>query len=267
MNEQLKIQQLLMQKFEAYKARNSSFSMRAFAARLGMQPSATNEILKGQRRVSRKLAEKIADQLNLDPSERTDLLKDFPLKLKRNTQARKARTHELEVLKLNSDQFELISDWIHFAVLSLVRVKDFRSDISWIAQRLGVSEVEIRKAILRLQHLKLINIDEKGVMTRTPQPIRTTDDIKDLSLQRMHLNDMEMAKNKIQDVSVDMRDFTNYTFPANPKSIKRAKEILRQAQDDLEELMNEEAEEVYRVCMYLFPLTQLEENNLKGNIL
>ena len=260
MNEQIKIQQLLQRKFLELKTKNPSFSLRALAAKLEMQPSATNEILKGQRRVSRKIAEKIADKLMLDPSERTDLLQDFPLVLKRNTQDRKSRDKDLEVLKLNSDQFELISDWIHFAILSLIRTKAFKSEISWMANRLGVTELEIRKSILRLQSLNLVHIDEKGLMTRTPQPIRTTDDVKDLSLQRMHMNDMEMAKKKIQDVRVDQRDFTNYTFPANPKSLARAKEIIRKAQDDLEDLMNdEEANDVYRVCMYLFPLTKLDE--------
>ncbi len=260
MNEQLRVQQLLQRKFLEIKAKNPSFSMRALATRLGMQPAATNEILKGERRVSRKIAEQIADRLMLDPSERSDLLHDFPLKLKRNTQTQKVRKEELEVLKLNSNQFELISEWIHFAILSLIRVKGFQSEISWIANRLGVADLDARKAILRLQHLNLIRIDEKGNMTRTSQAVRSTDDIRDLSLQRMHLNDMEMAKSKLVEVNVDKRDFTNYTFPANPETLKRAKEIIRQAQDDLENLMNDdEAKEVYRVCMYLFPLTNLEQ--------
>jgi len=257
MNEQIRVQQLLQRKFLDMKSKNPSFSIRALASKLEMQPAATNEILKGQRRVSRKIAEKIADKLLLDPSERTDLLKDFPLVLKRKTKGESAREKDLEVLRLNSDQFELISDWIHFAILSLIRLKDFKSEVSWMANRLGVAEIEVRKGLLRLQSLNLIHIGETGVMTRTPNPVRTTDDVKDLSLQRMHINDMEIAKKKIQEVKLDQRDFTNYTFPANPKSIARAKEIIRQAQDDLEDLMNDEdASDVYRVCMYLFPLTR-----------
>ena len=260
MNEQLKLQQLLTKKFLEMKSKNKNFSVRALASKLQMQPGATNEILKGQRRVSRKIAEKIADRLMLDPSERAELLKDFPNSLRRNTEVRKTRTSELEALKLNSDQFTLISDWTHFAILSLIRVKNFRCDISWIADRLVISEVEVRKALLRLQSLKLITIAEGGLITRTNHPIRTTDDIKDLSIQRMHINDMEMAKDKIQKVDVRQRDFTNFTFPANPESLNRAKEIIRRAQDELEELMNDEnANEVYRVCMYLFPLTKIEE--------
>ncbi|MGE3610916.1 MAG: TIGR02147 family protein [Bacteriovoracaceae bacterium] len=261
MNEQVKVQQMLQKKFLEIRSKNPDFSIRALANKLQMQPSATNEILKGQRRVSRKVAEKIADNLQLDPSERVDLLKDFPLKLKRNSKKQKSQDSDLLALKLNSEQFSLISEWTHFAILSLMRLKDFKSDISWIAERLGISDVAARKAIIRLQHLNLIRIEENGVMTRTPHPVRTTDDVRDLSLQQMHLNDMEIAKEKMKEISLDQRDFTNFTFPANPQKMKLAKEILRKAQDDLEELMcDEEASEVYRACMYLFPLTKFNND-------
>jgi len=71
-----------------------------------------------------------------------------------------------------------------------------------------------------------------------------------------------MAKQKLQDVPVEQRDFTNYTFPADPTTLKRAKEIIRQAQDDLAALMsNSESTEVYRVCMYLFPLTNKDQDS------
>lgn len=260
MNEQTRVQHLLQRKFSELKTKNPSFSVRALAAKLGMQPAATNEILKGQRRVSRAVAEKIADRLQLDPSERTDLLHDFPLKLKRNTQKQRARTQEMEVLKLNADQFALISEWTHFALLSLFKTKGFQSDVNWIAERLGISTADARKALMRLEHLGLVKTSPSGKLTRTSQEVRTTDDVLDLGLQRMHMNDMDIAKKKIQEVRLDQRDFTNYTFPANPAKLKRAKEIIRQAQDDLEALMDDgEAAEVYRVCMYLFPLTQLQE--------
>ena len=108
------IQNLLNRKLIEYKSVNSSFSMRALAKKIGLQPSATNEILKGQRRISRKIAQKIAEKLMLDPSERAELLKDFPLKLKRNTQVIKRKDIDMEVIKLNSMQFQAISESIYF---------------------------------------------------------------------------------------------------------------------------------------------------------
>lgn len=256
MSDQTSFQDFLNAKYNEVRSRNGSYSIRAFAQQLGIQPSAANEIMKGQRRISKKLAEKITDKLKLDPQERTVILSDFD-----TTETKKSPVNEAnkKALKLNQDQFELISNWIHFAILSVVKLSDFKSDVDWIAQRLGVESVDVRKALLKLQHLNLIHISDKGVMTRTPEPVRTSDDIRSLALQEMHLNDMQMAARKIKDVPVHLRDFTNFTFPANPETLPRAKEILRKTQDDLEELMQGEATEVYRLCQYLFPLSNKQD--------
>ncbi len=120
MNEQIAVQSLLRRKLIEFQAKNPSYSVRAFARRLGMQPAATNEIIKGERRVSRKIAEKIILRLQLDPTERASLLKHFPVKSPpKSGDLGKAMT--LDYLKLTADQFELISDWVHFAILNLIK--------------------------------------------------------------------------------------------------------------------------------------------------
>ncbi len=261
MNEQSRVQNLLQRRFQEIKSRNPNFSVRALASKLGMQPSATNEILKGQRRISRQIAEKIVDRLQLDASERAAVLRGFPFKFK---SAPVEEGPDAQIRKLHADELALIGEWLHFGILSLIKTKGFKSSAGWMAQRLGVDAADVRTALLRLEHLKLIEIAPNGRISRTAHPIRTSEDVRDLGLQRMHAGDMELARRKLTDVPVDQRDFTNYTFTGNPEQMKRAKEVLRQAQDDLEAIMQDggEGSEVYRVCMYLFPLTtpQSREN-------
>jgi uncharacterized protein (TIGR02147 family) len=240
----------LGRKYLALKKINPGFSVRAFARKLGMQPGPVNEMLKGQRAITEKTAQKICEKLKLDPFERAEFLKEV-------TTEKKPRKSADPSIQLKSDEFKLISDWVHFAILSLLKVKDFKSDIQWIAERLGINAATARKAVLRLQHLNLLHVSADGKMSRTPHPIRTTDDVLDLSLQDMHLQDMEMAKVKLKTIELGRRDFTNCTFPANPQGIHRAKEIIRKCQDEVEEAMyDEDSTEVYRICTYLFPLTQ-----------
>ena len=247
-------QEFLNIRYNEIKSRNSTFSIRAFAKQLGLQPSATNEILKGQRKISKNMAEKIAVKLNLDPTERSNLLTGF----QENTASENSSVTKIKAARrLKEDEFKLVSDWVHFAILSLINVKNFSSDLNWMAERLGVESVVVRKALIRLQHLKLIHIAEAGKITRTDVSIRTSDDILCQSLQQMHLTDMEIAAKKIKEVSVDERDFSNLTFYGSPENLPRAKEIIRKAQNELESLMeNAGGNEVYRFCTYLFPLTQ-----------
>lgn len=258
-NAQQNIQNLLNRKLIEFRKTNPSFSMRALAKKIGMQPSATNEILKGQRRVSRKIAERIAINLMLDPSERAELLQSFPLKLRRNTENINRRDLEMSTVKLNSKQFQTISDSIHYAILSLLKTKNFASDIDWIANRLGESQSRVRQALQNLLDLDFITKSEAGEYKRSAGKLNTSDDVLSLSIQKSHLEDMEMAKEKLTTIDVALRDFTSFTLPVDTKLLDQAKEIIRKAQDDLDALMKTgETTEVYRTCTYLYPITKLQ---------
>lgn len=76
MNPQSEIQIILRQRFSEIKSRNPRFSVRAFARQLGLQASATNEIMKGQRNISQAFAEKILDRLNLNTEERISICRN-----------------------------------------------------------------------------------------------------------------------------------------------------------------------------------------------
>lgn len=257
MNEQLQIQHLLQAKLMESQVKNSSYSLRSFAKRIGISSGPLTEILKGQRRVSRKIAEKIVVNLQLDPSERANLLRNFPEKLKRNSNLAPDRNKYLvETMKLSSEQFKTISDWLHMGILSLMRTSRFKSDEAWLAKRFNVSKEEVSQSLMRMDRLGLIRKNDAKEWERTVKKINTTDDILDISIQKSHFNDLDMAKDKLISVSIEKRDFTSFTFPTDPSLLPKAKEILRKAQDDLAQLMSDgDPQEVYRVCMYLFPLT------------
>ncbi len=258
-NAQQNIQNLLNRKLLEYRSVNPNFSMRALAKKIGLQPSATNEILKGQRRVSRKIAERISVNLLLDPTERAELLSSFPLKLERNKQAIASREVEMSTVKLNSLQFQTISDSLHYNILSLMKTKDFVSDIDWMAMRLGVKSYKIRKAIEVLVELDFVLVSKSGEFKRSTGKLNTTDDVLNLSIQKSHLEDMEIAKEKLLSVAVNQRDFTSFTLPVDPALLGKAKEIIRKAQDDIAALMEEgNATEVYKTSTYLYPITNLQ---------
>ena len=91
----------------------------------------------------------------------------------------------------------------------------------------------------------------------------TNDDVFDLSIQKSHLMDLEVAKEKLVQVDVKDRDFTSVTLPADPLLLPKAKEILRETQNKLEMLMSEgDSSEVYKLGMYFYPLTNIK--NKKG---
>src|SRR5262249_10820626 len=67
-----------------------------------------------------------------------------------------------EVRRLTRDAAMVLSDWHHFAILELVRLKSFRADSRWIARVLDLSVDDVNTALQRLLRLELLEMATKG---------------------------------------------------------------------------------------------------------
>ena len=265
MNDQAAVQKLLHQKLTEIQAKNPSYSLRAFASKLKIGAGPLSQILAGSRKVSQKMAHKLCDALLLDPQERIDVLKHFD----RNSNASELTNIPSasldKAILLNADRFKLVSEWYYFGILSLTQTSNFKSDLSWIAQRLGISKVETSTAIDRLTRLGMLE-KKSGKWTRTTTRYKTNDDVSDLSIRRSHFQSLELAKKSLEQDPSELRDFTTITFPTNPDQLPKAKELLRKFQQDLAALMmkTKNPTEVYRLSLELFPLTQSPNQEKKS---
>lgn len=243
---------LLLKKYEEGKQKNARWSQRAFAARLGLSSGALSEIFQGKRILSSTLKKKIAAKLQLSPLEESEFFaEELPTHLK---------IHRLEYYKLSNDQFHLISDWWHFAILNLLKTREFKASVPWISKRLGLSEKVTQEAWDRLFRLGHLAKDGKKVVRAFPR-IETSDNLFDLSIQKSHLQDLELMERSLRDVPVDQRDHTSMTLVMNKKSMAKAKELIRLFQDRFsDEVESNPGDEVYKLSISLYPLTQVTEN-------
>lgn len=256
MKHQLAVQQLLQHRFAEARAKNPSFSLRAFARKIGLSHAMTSRVLAGKRAVSAEVAKKIADSLMLDPQEANELLSLFPNKKKAPTQTDSV---DPMYLQLTADHFKLMSDWHYFAILSLIKTKDFKNDPTWIAQRLGISVATVDQALERLKRLEILVEDKKGILRRTVPRYRTTDDVVNLSLRKAHFTNLELARRSLENDDVKQRDFSSLTLAFRASRISEAKRAIRKFQDEFDAKFEEHErspDEVYRLCINLFPLTR-----------
>lgn len=250
---QLAIQKTLQEALLEAQARNRAFSLRSFAKKLGVGPSSLSEILNGKRRVSRKLAERMTEKLCLPPHERAALLELFPEKSGPDQENGAGKDYT----RLSADQFHAISDWYHFAILSLAETVDFSSHPEWIAQRLGIRRFEAEMALERLQRLGLLRVTEQGEVVPTRGGFTSSDDIQDLALRRAHSRNLTLAEQSLEKDHVTLRDFTAVTMAIDPERLPVAKQMIREFQDKLSAFLESGSKtEVYKVSMQLFPLTQ-----------
>lgn len=259
--EQFAIQNALKFRLDTLRIRYPSYSVRAFAKKIGISPATLSLMLNGKRAVSYKLARLISDRLQFDPQEQSEIFSNY---LTQKTKSREVAASEAYA-QLNNDQYHLLSDWKTFAILNLINCIDFQSDKKWIASRLGVPEESVLVVIDRLKRLNMLSEKNKK-LCRTKPKYRTTEDIANLSLQKSHHQTLELAGASLANDPVEDRDFTWVTFAFDSKKMSETKALIRKFQDDLLSIVEKEAapQDVYRLSIQLFPLTKSNKKKEKN---
>src|SRR3989339_149457 len=265
MSAQLAFQKKLQELLLAAKMKNGAYSLRAFARRAGIGPAALSEILNGKRRVSKKGMEKVLRNLCLSPAEIGQILDLYVNeKLDKSSEDGTIQNREKKSTKpsieLAMDQFHTISDWYHFAILSLSETDDFDSDEVAIARRLNIGVDEVKMAIARLIRLNMLSKSKNGKLKPTGASYNTTDDIADIALKKAHLRNLELAQRSLEKDSVEKRDFVSMTMAIDIKKLPKAKKMIREFRQKLSDFLEDDCKnEVYKICINLFPLTQTKD--------
>ena len=240
---------ILLSKLAEAQIKNPNFSLRAFAKKLGVSSGALSEILKGKRPLSNSIKQRIADKLLLSPQESLEFFqKNLPEKMGLTSDNR---------LTLSQDQFQLISNWWYFGLLNLIKTNDFKNQESWMARRLGLNVNTVTEALDRLSRMG--HIEKKGSQLVRKYPnIKTTDHLMDSSIRKSHLEDLSLIEKSIRDVPMQLRDNTSCTFVIDKKDLPKAKELIRIFQSQFLNLVGKDSgEEVYKLSVSLYPLTQV----------
>jgi len=223
-----------------------------------MNSGVVSSILQGKRKVSLNLALKVCSTLNVEPQKREQLQKAFSANLKGTTQLQLAGGQSLEYSELAIDQFNVIADWYHFAILSLARNTKLENRSDFIAQRLGISLKVADKAVKTLLRLKLLEL-KKDRLHRSQVRLQTTEGIQNSAINRSHQTDCELALKSLAKDPLSVRDFSAITFCLNPSRLLELSKLIRSFEDrTIQQFENSEAEEVYKMSIHVFPLSQIK---------
>lgn len=250
-----KASSILFKKYNEGRSKNARWSQRAFAKRVGLSSGALSEIFQGKRRLSAPMKKKLAGKLELTPLEQVEFFdEELPNHLKKNG----VEYHRLSEQE-STDQFHLIAEWWHFAILNLVKTKNFEASIAWISERLGISPAETEEAWARLFRLGYLYKNGDKVVRRHPR-LATSDDVLNASINKAHLEDAKLIEKSLKENPVDSRDHTSMTLVMSRANMARAKEMIRLFQDRFaEEVETTTGEDVYRLSVSFFPLSKPQE--------
>ena len=137
-------------------------------------------------------------------------------------------------------------------------MKSTKHNIDWIARKLGIAKATAQSAIERMERLGYLAW-KKNKWVLTTGYLSSTDEEINLPLKRANSEALHMAQEALDQVALELRDFTTVTMAVDPQKIKDAKKLIREFRDRIALLLNTgETSEVYKMCIQLFPLSKGE---------
>lgn len=222
--------------------RNPAYSLRAYARQLGIGAPALSEILRGKRACGVKLRKRLAKELGLGPG---------PI--------RAGETYAL----IEADQFALISDWYHYAILELLKLEDFQPSTQWVARQLGLSRPLVRAAVDRLVRLGLLAIRADGKWEDRSGGASTNiidPEISSAGARQLQKQILEQALEALSETPAAQRNQTSMTMaidPADlPYAIERIAEFRRNLCSELTRRPKKKA--VYQLSISIFPVSKVQ---------
>lgn len=246
------VQEIIQTEFETRKKKNPHFSLRSFARRLDTSPAQLSQIISGKRPVTLKFIKKVAEKLNYSPRETKSLVDRF-ITDKGNTDT----NLELKRIRLQEDQFKLIADWYHLAILSLTQLKEAKADPRWVSNQLGISISDASQALIRLERLKIISLNP---FKQIGQPIEAVSEIPSEAIRKYHKQNLALASEKLEEIPNEFRQFQSISLPINIADMDKYKKIIDQMLDLASDVQNGKSKNhIYNLNVQFFPITKIKE--------
>src|SRR5690606_6709249 len=114
-------------------------------------------------------------------------------------------------LNLEEEECKLLTEWYHFAILSLAQLKDCKSDPIWIAKRLNIPVSSAAESLRRLEKMKIIEIKD-GRFKQISPPIRVIREVPSRCTNAYYKSLFEVAQKKMETVDLKYLKFSSFTL-------------------------------------------------------
>jgi uncharacterized protein (TIGR02147 family) len=233
--------------------KNPSYSLRSFAKSLELSPAFISKLLNGDRPFTAKTIDLLAEKLPLNPKQ----VSFYKSRLKNKKQALEAK--EIGYRQIGLDQFQLISDWYHFAIMELVTVEHFNPAPAWIAKELGISVHQATDGMERLLRLGYLKKGSKGqILLVEKNNTIIGPEIAGPATQNQQVQILELAIQALTETPIRNRSQTASTMAIPSDRLDEAKEIITDFRRRLASLMQRpgKRDSVYQLSVSFFPLTK-----------
>ena len=238
---------------------NRAYSLRAYARDLAVHPSTLSLVILGKRPLPFKDSGKVVDGLSLGAKERTYFMESLGKK-HASLDRIKLATFDDRVLLDEETYFQVIAEWEHYAVLTLMDCDGFAPSVDEITKRLSITKQRAGVVLENLVHFGLLKRTETGTLEKAQARVRTSEDVSSQALKASHRETLDISRKKLDELSVELRDFSSMMVAVDPERLPQAKVIIREFRQKMDELLKSgQRSEVYQLAIQFYPLTNPEK--------
>lgn len=239
-------------------------SKRKIATTVGVSNAYLTMVVNGKRNLDLKYLENFADFFELNISERSYFKNLVIICDEEDSRKRSVAYKKLSKFRSYRDKniedvitHKYLDNWYYVAIRELSFSDDFQDDPFWIQEKF-LPKLKIRDIENALNFLK----KHKLLSSHDETHLNCSEGLYKLSLTHFHQDMLEVIGDSIPKVKRDDRNILGFTKSLDKKSFNKAKEIMQEALEKLEELTPEDkGSDLYHFYFLASPLTYQKGND------
>lgn len=252
--------------------KNPRYSLRSFSRTLDVSHSFLSQVMTGKRHLSTEMALKVSRQLKLTAKSQREFCDQVQAEATRDEalrsfiETRIPKRTTRAVRNLAREEFNMIADWYHFAILELGKCKDVVLTPEHAAARFALPVKTMELAFGRLEALGFLRANGEHwlLAPEGTESYGTNSNIskaeRSSAIKRFHRSQLDLARTAILQQDLPERDFSGMTLAIHPSQIPVVKEKIAALMREIESLTcDEKPTEVYHLATQFYRLGVPEE--------
>jgi uncharacterized protein (TIGR02147 family) len=254
----------LRETHEELQAKDSTLSLRAFAARFPIDPGQLVRILQGKNHLAAKFVPVVAEIAGMDDraaayfEELLHLASASATEEKERSRERLLALRGVATRSLQANQSEYYQHWRHTIVRALLGLGPYlgaSEDLGKLSLP-SLSGEEVETSLRLLVALGLVIQDDTGAWRLTDDHLVPGADVPVQTLRGLHLQMMNLAQTALDRIPADERDFSALTLSLDASGLERLRELSRDLRRRIQTLVESTttADHIYQLNLQAFPV-------------
>ena len=260
--------QFLSEYYRNKKATSKYFSYRYFSQKIGLNsPSFLKAVIEGKRNLTRPMLERFCKALNFKVKESL-YFKNLVFFNQAKTSAEKqeyylALTSMVQGVKeslLNSDQFEVFSNWYIPVIRELVCLYDFKNDYGALAAHTKppIQPMEAKAAVELLLRLNMLERHGNDSYTQVSPAMIADSSVTSLAIRSFTQTMIDRSKEALDSIDKKSRHISGITMGISPETYEVLTSEIEAFKNRIKIIVNNDtaSSRIYQMTLSLFPVSE-----------